>query len=61
MTSELLKRYEEIQVSMASRGQLTNGEYLPPHLWEDLRQRLQSVYRAATGERSAVITVENTP
>lgn len=50
-------------VSIASRGQLLppDGEYLPPHLWEALRQRLQQNYRKATGERNAVLTIEDRP
>lgn len=47
---------ESIQVNLALRGQL-NG-YLPPHLWETARQRLQSQYRRATGESMAVLNVE---
>ena len=56
MSEDLKRRYEEIQVSMASRGQL--DEFLPPHLWEDLRQRLQRVYRKATGEQTATLHIE---
>ncbi|WP_312414152.1 hypothetical protein [Shinella sp.] len=56
MSEELRMRYEEIQVSMASRGQL--DEFLPPHLWENLRQRLQRIYRKATGEEMSVLIVE---
>lgn len=56
MNEDLRMRYEEIQVSMASRGQLY--QLLPPHLWEDLRQRLQRVYRKATGEQTATIHIE---
>lgn len=47
---------EDCQLGMASRGQLDG--YLPPHLWERLRQRLQSLYRQATGEPHAVLSVE---
>ncbi|MCW1412154.1 hypothetical protein OLZ32_27785 [Rhizobium sp. 1AS11] len=57
----LRRRLEECQVGMATRGQLCNGEHLPPYLWEELRQRLQSIYRKATGETMATITVEHTP
>jgi len=56
LSVDLKKRYEEIQVSMASRGQL--DEFLPPHLWEELRQRLQRLYRKATGEPTATLHVE---
>lgn len=59
MSVDLKKQYEQIQVSMAARGQL--DEFLPPHLWEELRQRLQRIYRKATGETMAVLTVEDAP
>lgn len=53
----LATRLDEIQVSMASRGQLDG--YLEPRLWEDLRIRLQALYRKATGEPMAVLAVED--
>lgn len=53
---QLRHRLEECQLSMAARGQLDG--YLPPHLWEQLRQRLQRIYRKATGEPMAVLAVD---
>lgn len=53
----LADRLDEIQVSMASRGQLDG--YLEPRLWEDLRVRLQALYRKATGEPMAILAVED--
>jgi hypothetical protein len=32
---------------------------LEPRLWEELRLRLQQIYRDATGENQAVLTIEN--
>jgi hypothetical protein len=34
---------------------------LAPKYWEPLRIRLQEIYRRATGETQATITVENQP
>jgi hypothetical protein len=48
--------FEGCQLSMATRGQLDG--YLSPHLWEQLRVRLQSIYRQATGEPTATLHVE---
>lgn len=31
---------------------------LPPRLWEDLRVKLQGIYRRATGEEFAVLRVD---
>ena len=61
MTFDLKERLNESLVSMASRGQLPNDGRLPPALWEDLRQRLQRIYRKATGENMAVLSVEHNP
>ncbi|MBD9540153.1 hypothetical protein IB276_11880 [Ensifer sp. ENS04] len=55
----LANQLDEIQVSMASRGQL--DEFLEPRLWEELRVRLQELYRKATGEPMAVLAVEDAP
>ncbi len=33
-------------------------DYLEPRLWEELRQRLQTTYRRATGEHDAVLTIK---
>lgn len=52
----LKSELEDIQVNLAMRG-LLNG-YLPPERWEDLRQRLQVIYRRATGEQFAILSVE---
>lgn len=53
---DLKNQLQDMQVSLAMRG-LLNG-YLPPDRWEDLRQRLQGIYRRATGEQLAVLFVE---
>lgn len=34
-------------------------ERLPPRLWEPLRQRLQNIYRDATGEELAVLEAKH--
>lgn len=61
MSEDLKTRLEECQVGIASRGQQQpDGTYLAPHLWEQLRQRLQGIYRRATGEADAVLSVEQT-
>ena len=57
MQSDLQSRLEECQLSMATRGQF--DERLSPHLWEQLRQRLQKIYRKATGEPMAVLSVDD--
>lgn len=59
MSAEIRKRLEEIQVSLATKGKLDG--HLPPHMWEPLRQSLQGIYRKATGERMAALTVEEPP
>lgn len=61
MIDDLKQRLNESLVSMASRGQLPTGKRLPPALWENLRQRLQRIYRNATGESLAVLSIEHTP
>lgn len=50
---------EDAMVGIASRGQLLppNGDYLPPRLWGALRRRLQSFYRASTGETDATLVL----
>lgn len=58
MTSRLMETYNDCMVSMASRGQLPNGQRLPPYLWEDLRLKLQRIYRQATGEEFAVLSID---
>lgn len=55
--SDIRSRLEECQLSMATRGQF--DERLSPHLWEQLRQRLQKIYRKATGEPMAVLSVDD--
>lgn len=50
------KQFDDIQVSLAMRGQLKKP--LPPRLWELLRQRLQGMYRTATGEPDATLVVK---
>lgn len=32
-------------------------ERLPPRLWEPFRQKLQAIYREATGEEIAVLSI----
>ena len=60
MTREDLQSVlEKCQLSMAARGQLDG--HLPPHLWERFRQRLQAIYRTATGEQMAVLSIDNAP
>lgn len=59
MSSYLAERLDEINVSMAVRGKL--DEFLEPRLWEELRVRLQELYRKATGEPMAVLAVEDAP
>lgn len=59
MGSYLAERLDEINVSMAVRGKL--DEFLEPRLWEELRVRLQELYRKATGEPMAVLAVEDAP
>ncbi|WP_267550291.1 hypothetical protein [Rhizobium rhizogenes] len=61
MVDDLKSRLNECLVSMASRGQLPNGDTLPPALWEELRQRLQRIYRKSTGETMAVLSFDNNP
>jgi hypothetical protein len=59
MTAELRSRLEECQIGIASRGQKQPDDtFLSPHLWEQLRQRLQGAYRRATGETHAVLSVD---
>lgn len=58
MKCDLGKISDDISVSMAMRGLLNEGEYLPPRLWNDLRLRLQNIYREATGEEHATIYVD---
>lgn len=59
MTDELRSRLEECQIGIASRGQKQPDDtFLSPHLWEQLRQRLQGVYRRATGETHAVLSID---
>lgn len=63
--SAILSDYADIikgaQVGCAMRGQMDDGEYLDPALWEDLRLRLQAIYRRATGEPTAVLSVDHNP
>lgn len=54
---ELSEQYKDIQVNLAMRG-LSKG-HLPPQLWEDLRLRLQDIYRRATGEEFATLIIED--
>lgn len=49
----------DLVIDMAIKGMI--AKYLPPSKWEDLRIRLQDIYRQATGEPMAVLTVENAP
>lgn len=53
------ERLSEMEVSLAVKGLLRN--YLPPSRWEALRVALQDIYRKATGEPMATLTVEHTP
>lgn len=54
--SNLVRQLESAQISLAIVGQL--GHNLPPHLWEPLRRRLQNMYRTATGEPMATLSVD---
>ncbi|ANK73771.1 hypothetical protein FA04_14765 [Ensifer adhaerens] len=60
--SDILSEYADIikgaQIGCAIRGHMDEGEYLDPALWEELRLRLQSIYRRATGEPMAVLSVD---
>lgn len=57
MGEDLRSCIEDTIVSIAIRGQLDG--YLAPHLWEELRIRLQRVYRKATGEQLATLHISN--
>jgi hypothetical protein len=62
MSDELRSRLEECQIGIASRGQKQPDDtFLSPHLWEQLRQRLQGIYRRATGEPLATLSVNLSP
>lgn len=52
----LQKVLDGCQLSLATRGQL--DERLPVHLWEPLRINLQNIYRKATGEPMATLTID---
>lgn len=54
--SNLVQQLESAQISLAMKGQLDH--YLSPHLWERLRQRLQYMYRMATGESMATLSID---
>lgn len=60
-TGWLKQELDDCLVSQAAMGRphhyLLDG-YLPPRLWEPLRQRLQDAYRRATGETHATLIVE---
>lgn len=59
MSNDLKARLEECQVGIASRGQKQPDDtFLSPRLRERLRQRLQGLYRRATGETHAVLSVD---
>lgn len=51
------ERMNGYRVGMAIKDQLADEEYLAPDLWEPLRQRLQAMYRRATGEKMAVLGI----
>ena len=59
LPDQLSKRFDEAAIGLASRGQF--NRHLEPRLWEDLRLRLQAIYRKATGEDMAVLTVDHNP
>lgn len=61
MNQDIQRRLDGIAVSLAMRGHLDEGAYLKPALWEELRTQLQAIYRRATGENLAVLSVENSP
>lgn len=53
----LEKSIEDAQISLAMKGLLKDGHSLKPDLWEELRRRLQSMYRRATGEHHITLLV----
>lgn len=46
-------------INLAVKGLLRN--YLVPRNWERLRLELQDIYRKATGENMAVLSIDNNP
>lgn len=54
--SALAEDLARMQVDLALRGLLKN--HLPPSQWEALRQKLQRIYRDATGEPHATLIVQ---
>lgn len=60
---ELLEQLDHNSVLIAASGDHhfyytpMKDEYLPPHLWEDLRIELQRRFRRSTGERTAILTI----
>ena len=65
LSPAMQKEYDRCRLSLAISGinAMTGKvpERLPPELWEPLRLELQKIYRRATGETFATITVENDP
>lgn len=57
--SDLREQLRDVRISLAIKGRMDG--YLPPEDWEEVRRRLQAVYRRATGEQHAVLSVENAP
>lgn len=59
-TNSLRRTYEDALVGLASKGNLDpeRHDFLPPHLWEALRLRLQAHWREATGEEHAILKIE---
>lgn len=56
-TNRLQNHYDDCIVSMAIRG--THTSPLEPRLWEELRRRLQRIWREATGEHAAIIEIKD--
>ena len=65
LSPELRRTLDLAHISVARRPEALRGGakvgYLPPRLWEELRQQLQAEYRRATGEPGAVLIVEPKP
>lgn len=49
---------DKAAIDLAISGIFPAHERVPPRLWEELRIRLQRIYRRATGEPDAILTIK---
>lgn len=55
--AELHAAYDRALIRLAI-DRISNQPPIPPRLWEDLRRQLQAIYRQATGEPTAVLSID---